>query len=160
MKKRLLKTIIACAALCLAFSVSAAAAEVTDYSDDVTIIHMDENLYENSALKPCIINGRTMVPLDGFKLWFDEKDITYNPETKVINFQGGMAYMRFTLDSPVMEMRWWDGKVREIELDVPAMEYNGVIYFPYRAFCQMMNIQIDWDNSAREVHSRYDWYRR
>ena len=135
-------------------AISAGAVDIKSFSDELTIYLNGTNVYTNSENKPFIMNERTLVPLRPIfeAMGIAEENIKWYPDEKKATFRVGRIECAFVDDSSEAVVDSTDDYTEKMELDVPATIYNGNFYIPLRAFCNIWDLGIDWDDSTRSVY--------
>lgn len=160
MKKKLI-AITVVIAMTLTWIVDVAAIEQWSYSEDLTVYVNGEKV-DNGAYKPIIVNDRTLVRLVPIfeALGYSSTDgaaeagyYSYTEADKSISLikNGTNATYTFIAESPYAIIGTGEGDLYSLE--VPAtLEYFDVFYIPIRAFCEMTNLNITWDDATRTVY--------
>ena len=109
---------------------------------------------DNGQYKPIIANDRTLVRLVPIFEALGYSN-SYDSNAKTVTFakDGGTVSYKFTAENYTAETIS-DGQAESTyELDVPAtLQYSDVFYVPLRAFCDMVGLNITWDNATRSVY--------
>lgn len=136
----------------VAGSVLTNATEIKTFSNDLTVYYNGVNVYENTQNKPIIINDRTMVQIRPI---FEMMGYTakYNDENKSAGFESGDGTMIYSFQAEsnkvfmteLLEEHMYEAAT----LDVPAMIYNDTFYIPLRAFCELFDFRIKWNDNTR-----------
>ena len=134
-------------------SVTAGAFEQTSYAEDVSV-YVNGQKIDNGQYKPIIANDRTLVrvvPI--FEALGYSNSYDSNAKTVIFAKDGGTVSYKFTAENYTAETIS-DGQAESTyELDVPAtLQYSDVFYVPLRAFCDMVGLNITWDNATRSVY--------
>lgn len=139
--------------------ISADAFEVWSFSDDLTV-YVNGQKIDNTIYKPIIANDRTLVRLvpvfEALGYEYGEMD-----ENKMIQFvqKDTNSVYTFKAESTkavagtgaILEDGFPEGE--EHYLDVPAtLQFCDVFYVPIRSFCEMTNLDIEWDDATRTVY--------
>ncbi|MBQ3427345.1 MAG: copper amine oxidase N-terminal domain-containing protein [Clostridia bacterium] len=145
---------VAISAIMITSGISAGAVNIKSFSEELTVYLNGTNVYANSENKPFIMNDRTLVPLRPIfeAMGIAEENIKWNPDEKKATFSDGVTECTFVNDSETVTRTGVDGDIKTISLDVPATIYNGNFYIPLRAFCNLWDMVIDWDNATRSVY--------
>ena len=134
-------------------SVTAGAFEQTSYAEDVSV-YVNGQKIDNGQYKPIIANDRTLVRLVPIFEALGYSN-SYDSNAKTVTFakDGGTVSYKFTAENYTAETIS-DGQAESTyELDVPAtLQYSDVFYVPLRAFCDMVGLNITWDNATRSVY--------
>lgn len=134
-------------------SVTAGAFEQTSYAEDVSV-YVNGQKIDNGQYKPIIANDRTLVRLVPIFEALGYSN-SYDSNAKTVTFAkgGGTVSYKFTAENYTAETIS-DGQAESTyELDVPAtLQYSDVFYVPLRAFCDMVGLNITWDNATRSVY--------
>ena len=134
-------------------SVTAGAFEQTSYAEDVSV-YVNGQKIDNGQYKPIIANDRTLVRLVPIFEALGYSN-SYDSNAKTVTFakDGGTVSYKFTAENYTAETIS-DGQAEATyELDVPAtLQYSDVFYVPLRAFCDMVGLNITWDNATRSVY--------
>lgn len=162
MKKQLIAAITAAATITSAVGgISVGAFDEWSYSEDLTV-YVNGTKIDNGEYKPIIANDRTLVRLVPVfeALGYSSTDgsaeagyYSFTEEDKSISFvdKGTNATYTFIAESPFAIVGTGGGS--QYNLDVPAtLQYFDVFYVPIRSFCEMANLDIEWDNSTRSVY--------
>lgn len=153
--KKTLKTIVGIvAALTMFFAVSAGAVEIKTYSEDLSVYYNGTDVYANSQYKPIIVNDRTMVQIKpifelmGFSSEYDNslKKATFSKEGEEFKYSFTAEDYNVYKLSGISEHQ-----TIPTTMDVPAMIYNDTFYVPLRAFCETLDMDIDWISAERKV---------
>ncbi len=154
--KALITKFLSCAvaAILLFTAIPASAVEIKTFSEDVKVYLNGEDVYADSDNKPLIINDRTMVPLRPIfeKMGFTDQYIKWYPEEKKASFSDGNTECVFECDSYYVARNGVFDLRNEVTMDVPATIYNDTFYIPLRAYCELWDMDIEWDNHDRSVH--------
>ena len=134
-------------------SVTAGAFEQKSYAEDVSV-YVNGQKIDNGQYKPIIANDRTLlrlVPI--FEALGYSNSYESNAKTVTFARDGGTVSYKFTAENYTVETIS-DGQAESTyELDVPAtLQYSDVFYVPLRAFCDMVGLNITWDNATRSVY--------
>ena len=142
----------------LSGAITANAVEINTFSDELKVYVDNTDVYANSENKPLIINDRTVVPLRPIfeALGIDDENIKWYPEESKAIFADGNAECTFVNESSVAVLKYTDGIKTTVNLDVPATIYNGNFYIPIRAYCELWDMGIEWNNSSRSVNISSD----
>lgn len=142
----------------LSGAITANAVEINTFSDELKVYVDNTDVYANSENKPLIINDRTVVPLRPIfeALGIDGENIKWYPEESKAIFADGNAECTFVNESSVAVLKYTDGIETTVNLDVPATIYNGNFYIPIRAYCELWDMGIEWNNSSRSVNISSD----
>ena len=153
MKKAFVKVVSFVCAI-LSVLVFASAVEINSFSENLTVYYNNENVYENAVNKPYIINDRTMVPLKPIfeAMGWEEENISFDETTKTAVFRSEEASCEFVNESNVAVKYYNNGEKESFVLDVPATIYNGNFYIPLRAFCNIWETEIVWEDATRSVY--------
>ena len=134
-------------------SVTVGAFEQTSYAEDVSV-YVNGQKIDNGQYKPIIANDRTLVRLVPIFEALGYSN-SYDSNAKTVTFakDGGTVSYKFTAENYTAETIS-DGQAESTyELDVPAtLQYSDVFYVPLRAFCDMVGLNITWDNATRSVY--------
>lgn len=118
----------------------AAASEIKDVSDKVTVCFNGEDAFAESDVKPLMINDRTMVGLGAmFELLNFSAEYDENTKTAWFKEIGGDAEYGFTAEEcEVIKKSIADGKTeRAAIMSDAAVIYNDRFYIPIREFCNI-----------------------
>lgn len=133
-------------------SVTAGAFEQKTYAEDVSV-YVNNAKIDNGQYKPIIANDRTLVRLVpifealGYSNSYDSntKTVTFSKDNTSVSY-------KFTAESDTAETISGN-KTESTNLDVPAtLQYDDVFYVPLRAFCDMVGLNITWDDATRSVY--------
>lgn len=139
--------------------ISADAFEVWSFSDDLTV-YVNGQKIDNTIYKPIIANDRTLVRLvPVFKaLGYEYGEMDENKMIQFVQKDTNSVYT-FKAESTkavagtgaILEDGFPDGE--EHYLDVSAtLQFCDVFYVPIRSFCEMTNLDIEWDDATRTVY--------
>lgn len=135
-------------------AVSVSAVEIETFSEDLSVYYNGNNVYENSEYKPIIVNDRTMVQIKpifelmGFSSEYDDS------KKKATFSKAGdeNTYSFIAEDSNIYKVNVLSEHLTiPAEMDVPAMLYKDSFYVPLRAFCEALDMEIEWINAERKV---------
>lgn len=125
----------------------------TNAATQVTVYVNDEMVY--SDVKPCIIDGRTMIPARavcdalGCEVYWDEA-------SKSVSVIRGDLKSVLTIDSKIAVV-YNGNESKEIVLDVPAMIISDRTMVPVRFVSESMNAQVLWDEIRKSVKINMDF---
>ncbi len=157
MKKQLIAAIATATMLTSTLGgLSAGAFDEWSYAEDVSV-YVNGTKIEDEY-KPIIVNNRTLVRLVPIfeALGYDSQ---YDEATKSATFgiNNANASYRFTAESNEATILGTgatsENNNSSYPLDVPAtLQYYDVFYVPIRAFCEMVGLNIEWNNATRSVY--------
>lgn len=157
MKKQLIAAIAAATMLTSAFGgLSAGAFEEWSHDENVSV-YVNGTKIENEYI-PIIVNDRTLVRLVpifealGYNSQYDEAT-----KSATFRMNNANASYRFTAESNEATILGTgatsENNNSSYPLDVPAtLQYYDVFYVPIRAFCEMVGLDIEWDDATRSVY--------
>ncbi len=161
-KKRFIAAIAALTMLISAFGgLSAGAFDEWSYDEDVSV-YVNGNKIDNKEYKPIIANDRTLVRLVPIfdALGYGTSDgsaeagyYSFTAEDKSISIvkKGTNATYTFIAESQFAIIGTGGGS--PYNLEVPAtLQYFDTFYVPIRAFCEMVGLNIEWNDTARSVY--------
>lgn len=153
MKKQLIAAIAAATMLTSALGGLSAGASYSEYVS----VYVNGTKIEDEY-KPIIVNDRTLVRLVPIfeALGYDSQ---YDEATKSATFgmNNANASYRFTAESNEATILGTgatsENNNSSYPLDVPAtLQYYDVFYVPIRAFCEMVGLDIEWNDVSRSVY--------
>ncbi len=149
--KRKILTILMAAFMCTGlWAMPQMAAESHAAAKPVTVYMNDSQV--NFDVQPCIVNGRTMVPLRSVFEKFGMK-VEWDNSIKSIYAYNDDNYVYMEIGEKDFAA---NGKA--YEMDVPAMILSSRTLVPLRAISEALNAEVSWDNKERRVDIKIEYF--
>lgn len=96
-------------------------------------------------VKPCIVDGRTLVPLRGvFEAM--EAEVSWDPATRTVTAVKKGSTVEIVIGNEIMKVNG-----QPVKLDVPAQIVEGRTLVPLRAVSESLGVHVNWSKETRTV---------